>query len=126
MMTTVRELLARVDTDECIDVLVRLHREDFCYPGYVLSGNEMRKQYQDLVDELLNSPPDLSNQTTIDIEQNTGILTLSINSKPLHAVGKSTQDIASANVNYPRNITKAGVVSELLYELTMSSNLVKT
>lgn len=114
---TVRELVLKSDTEECVDVLVKLHRQDFHAPGYILSGSETKKQYNSIINNILETEQTYTRNDNVNVVLKNNILNISINNKPFSDPSVDIQHVANAKINYPKHITKEGVLSEILYEL---------
>lgn len=125
-MKTVREISTEVSTDECIDVITILHRNNFFHPGLILSSSKIRKHYMELINEIKNTTykPTTSK---LNFKQNLDkTLTLFLDDKKLHEVQPDLCDVVDCIVEYPRNITKEGIFLEFLYEysiLKMKQNM---
>jgi hypothetical protein len=117
-MITVRDLLNRVDVDSCVDDLVQIHRNDFQSTGFVLSVTDTKRQYNDIVNDMLKSPRNFKNQHALTFHRNIND-TLSIKVDGLDPDKKlmDPEHIMNSTIEIPKYITKEGAFLELLYEV---------
>jgi len=117
-MITVRDLLSRVDVDRCVDDLVQLHRKDFQSTGFVLSVTDTKRQYNDIVNNMMNSPRDFKNRHTLTFHRNDNdILSIKIDGNDPDKKLMNLERIINSTIEIPKYITKEGAFLEILYEV---------
>lgn len=117
-MIMVRDLLTRVDVERCVDDLVQLHRKDFQSTGFVLSVTDTKKQYNDIVNNMLNTPRNFKNQHTLTFHRNDkDILSIKVNGHDPDKALMNPEHIINSAIEIPKYITKEGAFLELLYEI---------
>lgn len=121
-MITVRDLITRVDVDKCVDDLVQIHRNDFQSTGFVLSVTDTKKQYNDIVNNMVKSPRVFRNRHTLTFHRDDNdILSIKVDGNEPDKKLMNPERIINSTIEIPKYITKEGAFLELLYEVFINN-----
>ena len=119
-----KQIIDKIDIQQCISDLVTLHRKHYYEPGYIISSEKISKKYN-TVFNLITSYSHTTQQRTIDFKYNRDKYELYVdgmllrdwfieNSQPYNI-------LYYMKLNYPKNLTLSAVLLEIIFEITYYS-----
>lgn len=127
---TISDLIDSVDIEECVNIMLSLHRQHYNEPGYILNNTKITSNYQHII-KLISSPGKSKKLQTIKYNtitnHATGLVTyeLTIEDRLFRdwfKANKSPYDTISAiNIDAPKQLDNINILIELLYEISYYS-----
>ena len=119
-----KNILTKVDIQQCISELTVLHRQHYYEPGYIMSSKIISEKYNNVFSKLLDYKH-TTQKHTINFQLSNETYQLYIQDKLLRDwfVEKSQpySIMYYMDINYPKNLTLLAVLLEVIFELTYYS-----